>query len=236
MLRSTAVIVALLVGAVCPSAYAAEVKIQGPAQVPVGGLCIVTVDGLAADDSLSWVAVPELPVADLLDRNGRPVLLVPTNSAGVFHLVLAFADEGKVRQVQHTVTVGGTPPVPPGPGPGPGPQPPLPVVEGKRAVLIIRETADSTPAIGRAVTALRNPPHSEYLKSKGHTLSILDDDSVGPDGKPAPAVEAWRPQFAGMTLPVVFIIDQATNTLVHKESMADLTADKVMDLLKKNGG
>lgn len=100
-----------------------HVTINGPTEVPVGGLCIVTVEGLKAEDSLSWVAVPAIPIADLLDRQGRPVLLVPSNTVGTYHLVLAFVDDGKVAQRTHTVTVGT--PVPPGPTP-PGPTPPGP--------------------------------------------------------------------------------------------------------------
>lgn len=114
-----------------PANVGHHVAINGPTDVPIGGLCIVIVEGLKADDSLSWVAVPEIQIADLIDRQGRPVLLVPSNITGTYHLVLAFSDNGKVAQKTHTVRVGQSTPVPPGPTPPtpvpPGPGPPTPV-------------------------------------------------------------------------------------------------------------
>jgi hypothetical protein len=124
--------VTIVFAAVCQSA--AEVVIDGPKNVPIGGLCIVTVQGLKADDSLSWAAVPEIQVADLIDRRGQPVLLVPTNKIGTYHLVLAFLDSGKVTQKVHSVKVGepDPPPTPPEPEPGPEPEPqPEPIPDGK---------------------------------------------------------------------------------------------------------
>jgi hypothetical protein len=91
--------------------------------------------------------------------------------------------------------------------------------------------------MARAITALRNPPHSDYLRSKGHTLNVLDDDAVDADGKPSAIVEAWRPFFKDLTLPVVFIVDQNGNKLVAKQSVpATTTADGYMAILKANGG
>lgn len=129
-----------------------------------------------------------------------------------------------------------TPPVPPIP-PVPVPPDPPPVVSGKRALLIVHETADTTTPISGLLVKLRTGPSFDYLKTKGHTLSILDDDSVNEHGQPSKLVEAWRPHFAGMTLPVLFIIDAQTNQLLRKETIAPTaTADNIIERVRETGG
>jgi hypothetical protein len=135
------------------------------------------------------------------------------------------------------IHVVGPAPVPPGPTPvPPGPTPP-PVTVGKRTLLIVSESASSTPATGRLITGLRNAPHATYITSKGHKLAVLDDDDVDENGQPTPVLATWRPHLVGMTLPVLFVVDQPTGALVHKESLpATATADTVMATLRAHGG
>lgn len=132
----------------------------------------------------------------------------------------------------------------PGPGPGPtpppGPEPepdPTPVpTPGKRSVAIVWESSESTPEIARLITAFRDGPARAYLNSKRHLLSLIDDDAVDGDGKPAAELEAWRPHFAGMRLPAFFIID-STGKLLHKQEVAPgTTADNLIELIKRHGG
>jgi hypothetical protein len=135
------------------------------------------------------------------------------------------------------VVIGNAPPVPIPPipvPPDPTPTPP-PVVSGARGIAIIRETADTTPAVARLVTALRVGPHSQYLASKKHTLQVLDDDSVSGDGRASAAVEAWRPIFAGMKLPVLIIYDPVSRSVLSKEPLPT-TAEAVVEAIKKTGG
>lgn len=63
---------------------------------------------------------------------------------------------------------------------GVAPVPPTPPVPtpGKRQVVIVRESADDTPAQARIFTALRSGAEAGYLKDKGHTLLIFDDDDA----------------------------------------------------------
>lgn len=131
------------------------------------------------------------------------------------------------------------PPVPPTPPPVPPVPPPVPPtpVPGQRAVLIIRETADGTPELSRLLVALRSGPQADYLRQKGHTLHILDDDSVDQNGRPSPIVEAWRPHIAGMTLPLLIVIDPATSTPLLKEFIAPTaTAEQIVARVKEYGG
>lgn len=105
----------------------------------------------------------------------------------------------------------------------------LPAPSGERIIMIPHETADDTPAIANEFAALRIGAHAEYLKSKGHTLDIWDDDKVGPDGKPPALLEKYKPY----SLPEVLVIDPPDKLLAREPFT---TADAAMDLLRKNGG
>lgn len=126
-------------------------------------------------------------------------------------------------------------PVPPQPQP-PQPTPP-PAVEGKRAMLIVRESGDDTPAFARLVNALRNGPSADYLKSKGHSFDMLDAQAQDENDQPSPIVKAWEPFYRDLTLPVLLIVDPATRQLVHREALGPAaTADSVIATLKGHGG
>lgn len=242
--RATSVIVVLLLLAVLqPASYAADVRVTGPSgPIPVNAPAFVNVEGVKLGDPFTLFVVPSGgQFVELYDVQGKPVGIYTNSVPGIYTAVVVAYDAETKTQNKSTfeITVGpGPSPVPPVPTPPPGPDPPpVPVVEGKRSILIVRETADATPDVARMITALRTPPHADYLKSKGHTLAILDDDSVDENGNPSPLVEAWRPHFAGMTLPVVFVIDPAGGKLIHKQSIpSTATADDVMQILKGNGG
>lgn len=220
-----------------------KVDAVGPVSIQPGEIAVITT-GESTAKKYAFTVIPSSKDF-YVDTGGKVAYLA--GKSGTFTVVLVGIDGENVSIDTHTVTIGGplppTPvpptPIPPGPTPPtpvpPGPTPP--VVEGKRALLIIRESADATPAMARLITALRNPPHSVYLKDKGHTLSILDDDSVDKDGRPTPAVEAWRAQFKDLPLPVLFVIDAAQGNHIHKQSLAPTaTAGDVIEVLKKFGG
>jgi hypothetical protein len=244
-LRSKAIAVIIATIAVCQAANA-EVKVEGPkGVVPVNAPAFLNVTGAKLGDPFTMFVVPEGgQFIELYTTGGAPVGIYTNSVPGIYTACIVVYNAETKAQEKSTfaIHVGVAPapvPVPPGPVP-PEPQPPTPtppVVEGKRAVLIIRESADSTPEVARMITGLRNAPHADYLKSKGHTLSILDDDAVDAIGQPSPLVAAWREHFAGMTFPVVFILDPNGPKLIHKESLsATAGADAVMGLLKKHGG
>ena len=116
------------------------------------------------------------------------------------------------------------------------PQPPPQPVIGPRMIIIIRETANSTPELRQAIIALRAGPHAKSLLDKGHTLAVLDDDAVGPDGKPAVVLEKWRPQFKDLRLPVLVVAD-AQGAVIIREALPDnVTAEQVMEIVRKAGG
>ena len=178
--------------------------------------------------------VDPFPAAFLKDPRSfiLPIRGLP-NARYKFAAVATLNDE-QTRQ-DFVVVVGDAPPVPVPPVP-PGPKPPEPtpppVVAGKRELMIVRETADTTPDFARTITALQGKGAAyDYLRSKGHRIAILDDQS------PASVRQAWRPHFDGMTLPALVILDAETRALLYKGAISPTaSAEEVIAKLKEHGG
>lgn len=118
------------------------------------------------------------------------------------------------------------PPVPPGPTPPPG----------ARHILLVRETADSSPALALVIVSLRAGANAQYLKDRGHVLTILDDDAVGPDKQPAPILLKWRPHYQNLKLPALVIADAAGTVLAAESLPEKPSVDKIVEAIKKAGG
>lgn len=84
------------------------------------------------------------------------------------------------------------------------PTPPVPVVSGKRTIVILRETATSTPAMARLITAMRDSAESRDWKTKGHTVYVIDKDSA--------IAKGWL-ELSGGKLPALLILDDAGKLL-----------------------
>lgn len=111
------------------------------------------------------------------------------------------------------------------------------VKAGPRGVVLLHESSADTPAAGRLFTALRNPPHADYLTSKGHKLDILDVDSEDENGKPTKAVVEWRAALGGVKLPAVIVLDLASRKILDKRSVVpEDGADAIIGFLKAKGG
>lgn len=86
----------------------------------------------------------------------------------------------------------------------------------------------------RTVQDLRAGPQADYLKSKGHALWILDDDSVGANGQPV--LPGWMRAAGNPTLPALIIAtDSSPPQILHKGPWPD-TADAVITQLQQAGG
>lgn len=121
----------------------------------------------------------------------------------------------------------------------PGPEPPIPVpptppvVEGKRDVVIVHESADKTPEFGSLVVELRKPGTNadNYLKSKGHTLTILDDELL--------RESRWNSLLGSRLdrLPRLFIVDPRTNAILFEVAIPPgYTADQITERIRETGG
>lgn len=102
---------------------------------------------------------------------------------------------------------------------------PIPVVSGPRQVLIVHESQLETPLFAGMVRDLRTGPHADYLKSKGHTLTILDQHTPN-----SPEIAKWQP----FTPPELLIIK--SGELLKREPLKQIDANAVMSTLKANGG
>jgi hypothetical protein len=225
----------LLALLVSPSLWAAD--ITAPKEVQQHSL--VRVSSVQQGTGYAWWilatdASGKLVFADV-QKYDQDKSLVFTGPPGTYQIMLAVSVDGKLDQGQATVTIlGGRPaPIPPGPTPPPDPPEPEPdpTPAGPRTLLIVHETADTTAHWAQTLNRLRTGPQAQYLASKSHRLFVLDDDSVGSDGKPS--LEAWSKHLAGLTLPAVLILDSQTRAIVHKQSVPNIaTADDVLAILK----
>ena len=185
-------------------------------------------------EKAGWLVLPADPSFLVID-DGKRAVLAPSK-AGSWWVILAYQTEAGQQFLVVTVTRGKPdPPVVPDP-PDPDPQPEA----GKRVVVILHETEDITADLARVFTALRAGPAASYLKDKGHLLSILDDDSVGPDGKPSPGVVAWREQLGGLAMPAVLIAEKTTagtgKVLAKRTLTNGDNAASIIESVKKTGG
>ena len=123
------------------------------------------------------------------------------------------------------------PPKPPDPPPGPLP--------GKRAILLIEESSERTPEMANLLVSLRTGQAAKYFSSKGHSLVVLDKDSVGPDKLPSQVIKAWEPYFRDLKLPALIITDyDRTVPPIYRGSVNPLVdgPDAIVNLVKKAGG
>lgn len=224
--RSLAFLLAL-VPALCFGQVTA--KVSGPAEVRPNSLAVLDASKSDNAESFAWSLVGGDAADFYTDSSGKVIVFTGPEGSYTFLLAVAGTHDGKaqVAVAIHTLVIGK--PVPPKP-----PEPPVPV-SGKRAVLILRETADATDRTRALIVGLRAGAQASYLKSKGHSLTILDDDTVDKDGKPV--LDKWTPHIAGLTLPVCIVYDPETRTILDKQSLpAAATADTVIEFLKRAGG
>lgn len=117
--------------------------------------------------------------------------------------------------------------------PAPVPPTPVPVVEGKRVVLIVHESADKTPEFGEMIVELRKPgtDAAEDIKAKGHELLVLDDELLGES--------KWNAVIGSQVTqtPMLFVIDPRTNAILFKTAIpTGYTADNVTERIRETGG
>lgn len=131
--------------------------------------------------------------------------------------------------------VGGSPtPVPPTPPPDPVVPPPTPTPVGKLTAVIVRESEEDTPVLGGVFVALRTGEPAKWLRERGHTLVIIDDDTTDAQGNPIPLVQTFK--SLGIAMPALFLLD-STNQVIHKSTLsATTTADGILQVIRDTGG
>lgn len=112
-----------------------------------------------------------------------------------------------------------------------------PLFVGACDIVIVRETADDTPEIGRLVVGLQSGDVAKYLESKGHELYLLDDDAKDANDSKAAMLKSIEPAILGLQEPVLVMVDRASKRILHKESLPKgVKASDVLSLVKEHGG
>lgn len=112
--------------------------------------------------------------------------------------------------------------------------PPVIPVDGKRTVVIIRESGEDTPALARMIQNLRTGENQAYFTSKGHRLHWLDDEQQDENGELLEVVQQLLPVHP--ELPAIHILREDGLSLHHETLSANATDDDVMRILKAWGG
>jgi hypothetical protein len=219
--RTIPIFAALLLA--CSTAFA---QIKGPETVKPGDLVHLTIPAPPGADVVFETIEPN--DIDFIEyRDGTTAHFVcPAGCVARKIRVLALSinfDTKTIKRERHTIIVEGDVVVPDPPGPGPGPNP----TPGKRAVTIIQESGEASPAFSRLKVELRKPQFEGELKSKGHTLTILDpnqDEARALLAKCNPAPK----------LPALIISNTAGAVVASSELPA--TAAAVAEAIRKAGG
>jgi hypothetical protein len=215
-------------------------SIDGPKQAVGTFMLLVKSDRMAKNTWRNVLPEAAAPPIELELKDGRTMLWFQEPPAGTYlfrlRSQLPSAGLDPIADVEHVVTVGPTPPLPPSPGPTPSPTPPgPPAVEGARHVLIVYETADVTPAFARLLNGLRSGTHSKYLADRKHVLSLVDDDALNADGSKAALLSKYA---ESVRFPRSLIVtDAATGAVIAIGELTDAsTAAGVIEFLQQNGG
>lgn len=101
-------------------------------------------------------------------------------------------------------------------------------VSGPREIILAYESQNASPELKGALVSLRSGPVADRLKSKQHTLGIVDLDEKDKDGNPTPAVVAWKRQFPGLQNPAIVIRD-ASGKVLHGEVLPVAATSEQID-------
>jgi hypothetical protein len=139
---------------------------------------------------------------------------------------------GAVVGAEIEITVDVQPgPVPPGPTPDPDPDPPTPVVQ-KCQIIVIEETADSTPEFAK----IRNSEAiRQWATAGGHTIYFIDKDLpyTGPN---ANAWKSWQEKGKAKGTPYIFITKATDGAAVLYEGPCPTTDTAFRTLIRTWGG
>lgn len=223
-----------------------EVKSIGPQQAAVGDLVMLELkaDGATA---YAWELAAAPRAKTFLPIDGGRKIVFASGDPGTFVFVGAATNGKEVSLVIHAVelTVGGKPNPPPAPPAPPAPpddgttppQPPAPdgqttpVTATKLYMVIVEETANAVAERGQL---LRDRTLAARVKAKGHKWRIVDQNIVGPDGKPPADVKPYLDLARGKGLPQIFLVTPA-GKMIYQGNLP-VAAPAFLQLIQKFGG
>lgn len=109
---------------------------------------------------------------------------------------------------------------------------------GPRDVVIVFEEDDMPVSFtGQFRTELRDGPAADYLLSKKHRLTIIDDDTEDETGNVSTIVTQALKDANGKAEPIMRIADKASGKVLIVESLKpSVTSTEAIELIKKHGG
>ena len=169
---------------------------------------------------------------------GVKSFLVQPYTAGVFRVIFWSKGDTEYAVLVIDASAGPAPPptpIPPGPTPGPddnGPKPPpTPVVPQAYYVVVVEETGL---AVAERGAFFADAALAARMQDKGHRFRVVDQNVVGPDGKPPADVARFLTAAAGKTLPRAFLVDQKGKAVWSGDLPKAPAA--LVELLQKYGG
>lgn len=189
-----------------------------PIDAPAGRRTKLFIDG-SSGVAFHWVIQPpELAddAADMITADGRRVLdIVPSGTGPLYCTLVAVGSGGQVSTSSVTVNSGTKPKPNPKPNPNPTPNPPKPPSPTGLCyqVVIVRETADQTPAQGKILN-----DQEVRAKTGGRWYMIDKDRAVGD-------AAGWvRAVPAGGSLPYAFFVSAKGDVIWEGKLPADKAA------------
>lgn len=243
----------------CATQLYAQAPAPAPDAISSPGEKLNTAAQIIADVSKAISTTGPTPVVDpktqpelwfVIGADGKRIESVPLQNVAIVPdgtvMLIGLPSPGQeiqYRQITILTVTGPRPPphvvVPPIVPPiVPPVVPPAPDVKvGRKHVVVIRESLEPSPEMGRLIVLMQNGPVGAYMSAKGHTFESFDQNTVDERGQPSAYVKKWLDAIAGTKLPAYAIVDKDTNTIQDAKSLGDEpTAAKLLDIVKGLGG
>jgi hypothetical protein len=226
----------LLAAGLAQAQVAPRAIITGPKDARCGSLVVLDASESTGTGRLWLLAVSPEETSFLPVESGLKCIFA-SPVAGSYRFVLVVSGTNTnggpaADMATHTIVLRAAD-VPPGP-PSPPDPPSPPAHEGRRLIIVLRESSAKDSQTATLVLQLRtDETFLERLRAKNHPLPlVLDQDS------PSPLVTRLRQEAGPSPLPLLFVVDYSAGAEGQTLLKAPLpaTLDGVVDSLTKAGG
>jgi hypothetical protein len=178
-------------------------------------------------------------------RLQAPSLVAAADMADGTYMLTGVPGDGQAFQYKKisitTLTGPQPPPAPPvvvvPPGPKPPVPPDVPVTTGSKRIVVIRESLEPSPEMGRLIVLMQSGPIGQYMKSKGHEFESFDQNAKDEHGNPSAYVKQWLDAIGDTKIPAAVIVNIATGTIDDVKHLGETpTAQALLDFAKEHGG
>jgi hypothetical protein len=223
------------------SAEPPKLSITGPSSVTAGSAVFMQLETDAV--AIDWLVFPPnanavpLCLYQGMTPDGKPILrwalFFSSPTPGTYTFAAVGTKQDQLGKAIHTLVNGKAGPEP-NPDPGPNPDPTPEPIPGKRFVLVVRESAQQTPAMAETLMGLR-----AYLLLQSDTYRFEDPDLKDSTGKTPPWLASYlaKIQAAKVALPVMVVAepDGGGNKVIAIVPLPN-SSDEAIAAVKKAGG